>query len=217
MQRILWREMINDVCHPRRVTDDLPASFSLHAWVDESIQAPRGEQPGVYYLAAAVANPDECGSTREALRGLVRRRHGRLHWRDELPDQQEKIAVAIGAQDLAHVIVVGTPVDPRRQERARRLCMQRLLFELDQLGIVQVWLESRHDSLNRRDVVMLDALRSNGAISKVIRVDFGKPKDDPMLWVPDAVAGIVSLARRGRRMELRDALGKGVDEIAIDL
>jgi hypothetical protein len=99
-----------------------------------------------------------CGSTREALRGLVRRRHGRLHWRDELPDQQEKIAVA-----------------------------------------------------------MVDALRSNGAISKAIRVDFTKPKDDPMLWVSDAVAGIVSLARRGRRMELRRALGKGVDEINIDL
>ena len=209
--------MVDDVCHPRRVTDDLAAPFSLQAWVDESIQAPRREQPGVYYLAAAVADPDECEPTREVLRGLVRRRHGRLHWRDELPDQQEKIAVAIGSQDLAHVIVVATPVDTRRQERARRLCMQRLLFELDQLGVAQVWLETRHDSLNRRDVVMVDALRSNGTISSAIHVDFAKPKDDPMLWVSDAVAGIISLARRGRRLELRHALGKGVDEIAIDL
>lgn len=32
---------------------------------------------------------------------------------------------------------------------------------------------------------------------RFIRVDFRKPSDEPMLWVPDSIAGAVATVRRG--------------------
>ncbi|PUB22264.1 hypothetical protein C8K30_113134 [Promicromonospora sp. AC04] len=95
--------------------------------------------------------------------------------------------------------------------------MERLLYELDQMGVTKVWLETRHESLNRRDTTMAAALYSQQMISKNLRVDFGRPKEEPMLWVPDAVAGAVSAARHASEVEIRLLLGDAVLEIDIDL
>lgn len=158
------------------------------------MRAARDGKDGLYLLAAVVADPGLCDSVRDGLRSLVWKAAGRLHWRDETPARRRKIAELIGIQDVAHVVVVGAPVDYRRQERARALCLERLLFELDQLGVSQVWLETRHFALNERDLKLVEALRGRRSVSLGIRVEFARPKDEPMLWVPDAVAGAVNAA-----------------------
>lgn len=107
-----------------------------------------GAADGMYLLAAVVGDPTMCEPARDALRELVRKRGGRLHWRQEEGPRRAKIAAAIGTQDLA-CIVVGVPIAPRRQERARRKCMERLLFELERIGVSHVWLETRSTLLNR--------------------------------------------------------------------
>ncbi|MEU4385434.1 hypothetical protein [Promicromonospora sp. NPDC023805] len=181
--------------------------FALHAWVDESMRAARDGREGLYLLAAVVADPSACDAMRETLRALLLRGAQRLHWRDETVDRRLKIASAIGAQDVALVVVVGAPIDHRRQERARAICMERLLYELDQVGVRQVFLESRHDALNTRDIRLVDALRIRGSISRTIVVNFALPKLEPMLWAPDAVAGAVSSARFGHDADVADELG----------
>lgn len=170
----------------------------LHAWVDESMHTASAALPeGIYLLAATVADPAACDPIRDELRRLIPGRARRLHWRDENARRRRVIAGALASIDLAHTVVVGAPVDPQRQERARRLCMERLLHELHALGVGQVLAETRTESLNARDRTMIAALRSRHAIPATLSVEFADPEEEPMLWLPDVVAGTVGARRRG--------------------
>jgi hypothetical protein len=131
------------------------------------------------------------------LRSLRYRRQPRLHWHAEADPRKTKIAESIGALALPATVVVGMPLAKRKQERARAKCMEALLPELEAQGVTQVWLEARTSSLIRRDMCLVDALRSQRLITPAIRVDTALPGDEPMLWLPDAVAGAVSASRDG--------------------
>jgi hypothetical protein len=181
------------------------------------MQMPRPEQDGLYLLAATVARPRACDPVRDSLRELLLKGAQRIHWRDESTPRRLKIASAIADHDLLHVIVVGAPIDARKQERARRRCMERLVFELGVLSVSQVWLETRTRSLNDRDRRMFAALHAKHAMPADLRIDFALPTAEPMLWVADAVAGSIGQARRGVGRDVRDALGHGVTEIDIEL
>ena len=191
--------------------------FTLHAWVDESMQMPTQERAGLYLLAAAVASPAACDPMRADLCDLLLKGAHRLHWRDESGPRRAKIAATIAGHDLVHVVVVGAPIDTKRQERARRQCLERLVFELGVLEVSRLWLESRTQSLNERDRRMFPALHAKHAMPAALHIDFALPTDEPMLWVADAVAGAVGQARRGLALDIRETLGHGIDEIDIPL
>jgi hypothetical protein len=80
-------------------------------------------------------------------------------------------------------------MDKTKQERARRCCLERLLHELGLLAVSQVWLESRSAKPDRRDLKRVDSGRRRRLIPSELQVDFARPKVEPMLWLPDAVAG----------------------------
>lgn len=189
--------------------------FCLHAWVDESMRAARDGADGIYLMAAAVADPSACDLVRADLRAMTEKEAERLHWRHETPERQAKIAAVIGNHDIVNLVVVGMPLDARRQERARAICAERLLYELDNLGVAHVWLETRHPALNQRDLRLVKALRGKRSISSSIRVEFARPKDEPMLWIPDAVAGAVNGARSGAADVLDDMGRISIIDIAL--
>ncbi|PUB29983.1 hypothetical protein C8K30_102361 [Promicromonospora sp. AC04] len=95
--------------------------------------------------------------------------------------------------------------------------MERLLYELDQIGVTAVLLESRHPALNARDKTMAAALYSKAVVSSALRVEFALPNEEPMLWVPDAVAGIVNAYRSDGDDALRLIVGSVIREIDIKL
>lgn len=204
-------EPVGGIRHNLPVSNE-QADFTLHAWVDESIHV----ESGLYLVAAAIADPSDCEHHRDTARGLVRRVGGRLHWRDELPKAKLRIAETLGQLDIAHTIVVASPMDPRKQERARRKCLERLLPELEHIGVDQAWFETRTASLNTRDRAMVVALRGAGALAGRLRVDFADPRVEPMLWIPDVIAGAVGAARRGTP-GYRAALKATIDEIDVVL
>lgn len=72
-------------------------------------------------------------------------------------------------------------------------------------------------TLNRKDLKLVDALRAEGTMARALRVDFGLPSVEPMLWVPDAIAGAVSAARKGVEVTHRNKLGGMVTEYDIVL
>lgn len=192
----------------------MPDAPALHAWVDESMHpCGGGLAEGIYLLAATIAAPAECDRIRWDLRELLIGRNERLHWRDETAERRRQIAAAIGSLELVHTVVVGAPLDEHKQERARRLCMELLLIELDRCGVRQVWVESRKATQNSRDLRMLDAVRNKGVIGAGLHLDFALPKAEPMLWLPDAVAGAVGLAHRHEDLQPRDLLGDKVIEL----
>ena len=168
-------------------------------------------------MAAVVADPVACDKARDSLRALRPGKAKRLHWRHESRARQEKVAALVAELDAFSIVVVGVPLDSRRQERARRQCMERLLYELDQIGVTAVLLESRDSALNVRDRTMAAALYSRSVISAALRVEFALPHEEPMLWIPDAVAGIVNAYRSGGDAALRLIVGDVVREIDIEL
>ncbi len=113
--------------------------FTLTAWIDESIVVGSDGVPGTYTLAAAVADPSECDDIRDRLRSLTVGRSERLHWAHESPKRRDAIATLIAAVDIAAVVVVGSPMVGAKQERARRCCLEHLLYELGRAGVSDVW------------------------------------------------------------------------------
>ncbi|GAB3765655.1 hypothetical protein [Microlunatus parietis] len=174
---------------------DTGGGAGLNAWVDESMRIV-GDS-GDYILAAAVGDPTALDAVRDTLRGLLKGRQVRLHWHTENNRRRADLASAVGCFDLASIVVVGTPMVRAKQERARRKCLERLLHELDQLGVERVYTEARSPRLNVRDQRMVDALRVRGVIGESLRVEIGRPTEEPMLWVPDIVAGAVAGSRAG--------------------
>jgi hypothetical protein len=181
----------------RAATPQQAGPRGLHAFVDESMRLTPDDQ-GTYLLAAVTCEPAECDPVRDMLRSLRYRRQPRLHWHAEEDPRRTKIAESIGALALPATVVTGMPLAKSKQERARAKCMEALLTELEAQGVTQVWLEARTPSLIRRDMRLVDALRSQGRITPSIRVDTALPRDEPMLWLPDAVAGAVRADREGQ-------------------
>jgi hypothetical protein len=181
----------------RRTPSPDSAGFTLFAWVDESVIVGRDGRQGVYTLAAVVADSANCDDIRGRLRALTLSRGGRLHWVDESSKRRDVIAAAIAGIDLAAIVTIGSPMDKTKQERARRCCLERLLYELGFLGVSQVWLESRSAKPDRRDLKLIDSGRRRRLIPPDLQVDFARPKVEPMLWLPDAVAGAVTAANLG--------------------
>lgn len=196
----------------------MTAPPTLHAWVDESMHTADGAlADGFYLLAATVADPAGCEPIRDELRGLVLGKRMRLHWRDQTRRRRHVIADALAALDVTHTVVVGVPLDSHRQERARRYCLERLLHELHVVGVGQVWAETRTQSLNARDRTMVAALRSRGTIPASLSVEFAQPEQEPMLWLPDAVAGAIGMHRRGGDTEPYGRLREAITEHVIAL
>lgn len=181
---------------PRLHPDGDPARALLHAWVDERMDV--DGRDGRYTLAAVISDPAGCEPMRAELRALRLRRQPRLHWRDEDISRRTKIAAAIGAMDVAAVVVVGTPMIHNRQERARRICMERLLPLLEHdHGVSRVVLEARTPSLIRKDHQQVLNLMGKRWITRGLTVAEARPSAEPMLWIADAVAGATGAAHTG--------------------
>jgi hypothetical protein len=188
---------------------------TLHAWIDESMQYLTGSG-GLYVLAAVVADPARCDQDRDQLAAIKPKGATKLHWRDESPVRQRKIAAMIADIDVHATVVVGTRMNQAKQERARSQCLQRLLVELDQQGVSQAWIETRTVSLNRKDAATVDHMRGSRSLSRGLRVDVQDPGIEPMLWIPDAVAGAVGASLRGADDYLQ-IMAQVVDTIEITL
>lgn len=158
-------------------------------------------QPGerIYLMAAAICTAEEQERLRAALRGLLLPRQDRLHWRDESQARRRQITAGIAALSAAlHcVVVVAAPVPDAKQERARRLCLETLHPALEAHGVSLIVQEQRTPQQNRRDLQMVDALRSAHLLSAAVRVEFAQPIEEPLLWLPDTIAGAAGLAREG--------------------
>lgn len=168
------------------------------AYVDESAR-PRPDGSGVYVMAAAVLDPADVDMTREAVAELHRTHCRPFHWKDEEPSDRRKAVAMVAALNSLHLVTVGVGLGHPSQERARRLCMEQLLWHLDQAGVGQAWLDARNRRQNALDVALVDALRARGTIGQRLRVEFAHPFDgrggELLLWLPDIVAGAVRVAR----------------------
>ena len=177
----------------------------LLAYVDESMPFHVDGKTGYYYyLAAAVIADHRCEEVRSALRPLPQRALGRIHWRQENPRDKELIIKTISGAQVESVIVVGTMSDPRNQERARQQVMKQMLWQLDQRAVSEVTLESRGTNRDAFDLRSIGQFRQAQIVSRRLTVGHARALQEPLLWVPDAVAGAAGDLRCDRDQQAQE-------------
>jgi len=183
------------------------------AYGDESMRVdPAGSR---YILAAACMDLTSCAEVRLSMTGLAKSGQ-RFHWRQSSIEAQRKAVAVIAALSSLHIVVVGTPANPRKQERARRQSLGRLLVELDRAGVSELWLESRTQSLNDRDYKSVNVFSAQKLIGTQPRVGHARPLEEPLLWVADIVAGAVNSGLGGDETLLAPLVGM-IERHDIDL
>lgn len=81
-------------------------------------------------------------------------------------------------------------------------------------------IESRTAAQDRADLAAVAAWRSRGELPATLRVDFGRaygPNGEPLLWLPDIMAGAVSAARGDKNPQFLAPLRRVVTEHVIEL
>ena len=175
--------------------DEASVPAAIGAWADESMRFSNVAEP-MYLLGAALANQEVAAEARAAMRS-IHTSGPKLHWRDLDPKAKLRSVDTIASLRLDHIVVVATPLDPKRQERARAKCIERLCWEVQDLGGSHVVLEARTESLNARDRKLIPKLRGKNALPVNLRVDWLLGSKDPMLWVADQVLGAYGDAATG--------------------
>ncbi len=163
------------------------------AYIDESLRVSHG----LYILAGVIVADTEADHHRATLRALLLRGQIRLHWRDESSGRRSQLITAMAALRHTGAIVIATNTAPRRQERARRKCIERLLAELASRAVTTVVFERRHPDLDARDRTMIAALLRQQALPAAFLATWQQAVDEPLLWLPDIAAGAASLAETG--------------------
>lgn len=183
------------------------------AYVDESFR--EHDAAGFYVLAAAVFDDADTSRARQAmleLRGS--RRTEKLHWSEMDRNDQLRATEVVRLLDGVHLVTVGSPVHRRGQERARRISLRRMVFELHALGVEQIYMEARQDKLDQRDVQLVRNARFDLPKGTQLRVDHERGASEPLFWIADIVAGAVRASHQGRTV-YRDQLGDQVEIIAV--
>lgn len=190
------------------------SEFALHAWGDESMRSTGVEVPA-YLLGAVVADPTACDDYRTQMLPL-RGSGPKLHWRELDRLHRDRVVSVLAEFDTSMVVVVGTTLEMRKQERARALCLERLSWELSQQAVTQLTLEARPQSLMQKDRRTIAGLRSRIAIPASLRIDHGQPSTEPMLWIADQVLGAYGDALAGESRWF-DRLQASMEIVPIEL
>jgi hypothetical protein len=168
------------------------------AYVDESEPDPRSGSAGVYILAAALVEMNQQHAISAEIAKLLLPGQPKLHWHVE-DDRRRKLLTATVA-GLPATYLVAVKVDRHATaERRRRLCLGRLLPELEAAGVSDVYVESRQAKQNARDLQLLDVLRARRQVGPGLRMYHRPGRNDPLLWMPDVIAGAVGARYRGDR------------------
>lgn len=177
------------------------------AYVDES---GREGPEGIYYLVTAGvvvgAEPDDARRTLLKLRPP----RGRFHWYRQRDQGRMAMLDAMATLGTAAFVTWAYPIGAKRQEQARERCMTELLANLDREGIDQVVIERREErGLNRADRRTIHGAQQAGLVSEALTYRFQAPREEPLLWVPDAIAGAVGMHLANKTSVYFDRLGTG--------
>jgi hypothetical protein len=158
--------------HPCR----LPSRI-VHAYVDETKS--RG-----LVVVAAIADVRDLQASRKTLVALRLRGQERIHFKSESDSRRRTIADAIAGLPI-RIHVYDAAALPEREGRTQAL--QMLVADLAGMSATRLVIE-QDDSLLRADRQTLFAATRKQQIQDRLAYEHLRAKQEPMLWVPDAVA-----------------------------
>jgi hypothetical protein len=148
-----------------------------HVFVDES-------KRDVYLVAAAVVAPADLTGARSALRAMQMPGTRRVHFQAESEAFRRKFLARVSElQVTARVYTAGgrTDLDSRRQ------ILTRLVGDLVTMGASRLVIE-QDDSVVVHDRRTIKAERARLLAVDSLRFDHLRGVQDPLLWLPDAIA-----------------------------
>ena len=95
--------------------------------------------------------------------------------------------------DRLRVHAIARSRSPTRGRGGADLCQgrrQRLRVRLQRLGRHELTLEARERRQDDRDKRNLAAIVKAGITGETFRYTFARPLDEPLLWLPDTLAGM---------------------------
>lgn len=148
-------------------------------------------------MCAAIVNIDDVETVREALYPLRLPGQVKLHWTDERDSRRRKIVDTLTSIDSMQAIITHRSAPSRKTERFRRKCLEQMYYELSDMQIQDVTLESRQEAQNKKDREHIVALQGQGQCA-ALRIKHVRGGDDPLLWIPDAVLGAFNSIHLGQ-------------------
>lgn len=153
------------------------------AFADESVRV--SADPPLYLVAATVVPADAALSPLES---MLPKGASKLHWRDLGTRAQRQSLARIAELGTKSTIVVASPIDPRKQERARRKDLEALLPALEAQGVAKLVMESRFPAADAKDAAHFRAMVRRSLVGS-IELDFADPAAEHRLWIPDQILG----------------------------
>lgn len=147
------------------------------AFVDESV---RGD---IYIICATQVSQRDLVETRKKVRSLPRPGRRRIHFNKEGDRYRRSLLTSFAKMGVSSVIYVVRHAD---LQAARTAILQKVVSEMKEDRVVRLVLESRanQDTKDREDI--LYALRISPIPS--FTYDHLPASNEPLLWIPDAVA-----------------------------
>jgi hypothetical protein len=155
----------------------------MHVYVDESNRRS--------YLLCALLVHEDSRRLRGTVRALCRPGQRRIHFSKEGDPRRRAIL-----STLTELGVLTRIYRSRSAEPDRDTCLAALLDDLVPLGPTQLVLERRGPQDRQDEALITAALRASGS---VLTFRHTEPHDEPLLWVPDAVAWAVGRGGDWRR------------------
>lgn len=137
-----------------------------------------------YTLVAAVIVPADAASMRKAVRELVLPGQRRLHFTRESDPRRRAILSALSALGVrAHVFRSGA----EREADGREDCLKALVAYAHEHSHSRLVLE-RDESIEKADRrILYREIKARG-LSDAVHYELEAPHDEPLLWIPDALA-----------------------------
>ena len=166
------------------------------AFVDES-ESRQDIDAGTYILCATIMDERDIALAREQMVVLKPASRKKLHWHDNnTPAGRTKLVGHVSGIGAEHLVVIRLGSTHAPAERRRRMCIERLTFEMQLLGVTRVIFESRGPG-DKSDLALLQGLRSKRIIDPALRFYHLPGPAEPLLWISDIVCGAVTQDRIG--------------------
>ena len=143
--------------------------------------------PPFYMLGVCVIEDADAGDL-DKLRRLMPPGSKKLHWRDMSQKLQRESLMLIRNIEKADMVVIASPLNSKKQERARRKCLEVALSQLEMRGIRELVLESRGAASDQLDIRYVKSAKGSKLV-KAINVAHANGATEPRLWIADQIIG----------------------------
>lgn len=167
------------------LADNQPYIGQTVAAMDESV---REAGSGVYYVLALIITKVPATVAKSVLT-IVGERQRPFHYSREGPEIIERM-LSLMENEAIKAICRWRPAGRKRQVEARNLLLEQQARTLVGCGVDHLIIESGDEATDNRDrSVLLDTFGEDGGIPYAY--DW-RSKSEPLLWIADAVGGIVA-------------------------